>query len=77
MILSKLIKRIVLLVLGTSLVKVKLKLLFYKKLDNKEFKLISIIKYTFEEKITFELVDDEMMEVKKEIVVDSVNIDIK
>ncbi len=77
MILSKLIKKIVLLVLGTSLVKVKLKLLFYKKLDNKEFKLISIIKYTFEEKITFELVDDEMMEVKKEIVVDSVNIDIK
>lgn len=38
----------------------------YEKLDKKEFKLISIIKYSFEEKITFELVDNKIEEVKRE-----------
>jgi hypothetical protein len=38
----------------------------YKKVNPIEFKLISIIKYTFDEKIIFELVDGEMIEVKKE-----------
>ncbi|MEL4456709.1 hypothetical protein [Lutimonas vermicola] len=38
----------------------------YKKVNPSEFKLISIVKYTFEDKITFELVDGEMVEVKRE-----------
>ncbi|MEL4457383.1 hypothetical protein [Lutimonas vermicola] len=38
----------------------------YKKVNPSEFKLISIIKYSWEEKVTFEFVDDEMIEVKSE-----------
>jgi len=51
--------------------------LVYQKSVNQEYKLVSIIKSSFEEKITFELVDENMKEVKREIVVGSVNIDIE
>lgn len=44
----------------------------YKKINPSEFKLVSIIKYTFEEMITFELVDGEIVEVKREKVNETV-----